>query len=426
MKNPIQDLDRNHEPRSASSPSRRAVLGGSASLAAATLLSGQAKAAPRSGSARPVLVHVFLRGAMDGLTTVVPHGDADLYLLRPTLAVPPPGQTDGALDLDGFFGLAPAAAPLLTPYGDGHLAIVHAAGSIDPTRSHFDAFVHMEFGDPSLPIGVVTNGWITRYLAETVAQATGPLRAIGASYVLPYALYGASSALPISDFQNFFFPGKASSAPQRAATFTDTYARRRPPVGPAGLDTIASVGILASIDFAGYTPANGAQYPSSTLGTRLRNTAALIKAGTGVEVVTIDVDNWDLHVDLGPITGNMAILLDDLTRALEAFYLDLLGHLDDYLLVCVSEFGRHVQENGSAGVDHGHGNAMFVMGGSVNGGQVFANWPGLSANDLDQGDLAVTTDYRDVLGEILQERLGVTNLAAIFPQHSFTSLGVTV
>ena len=426
MKNAIQDLDRNHEPQSAAHPSRRAVLGGSASLAAATLLSGQATAASRRGSSRPVLVHVFLRGAMDGLTTVVPHGDGDLYLWRPTLAIQPPGQTDGALDLDGFFGLAPAAAPLLTPYGNGHLAIVHAAGSIDPTRSHFDAFVRMEFGDPSLPLGVVNNGWITRYLVETEALATSPLRAIGASSILPYSLNGASNALPIPDFQSFLFPGKASTAPQRVATFTDTYARRRPPVGPAGLDTIASIGILAGVDVAGYAPENGAQYPASTLGTRLRNTAALIKAGTGLEVVTVDVDGWDLHADLGPIAGNMAALLDDLTSSLEAFYLDLLGHLDDYLLVCVSEFGRHVQENASGGVDHGHGNAMFVMGGSVNGGQVFANWPGLSGNDLDQGDLAVTSDYRDVLGEILQERLGVTNLAAIFPQHSFTSLGVIV
>jgi len=409
---------------SGSNPSRRAVLGGSSALAAAAALGSSAQAA-RATTTRPVLVQVFLRGAMDGLTTVVPHGDPDLYAWRPTLAIQPPGPPSGARDLDGFFGLAPAAAPLLTPYGNGHLAVVHAAGSTDPTRSHFDAFVRMEFGDPALPLGLVNNGWITRYLVETAALATSPLRAIGASSNLPYTLSGAANALPIPDFANFLFPGRPSTAPQRVAAISETHARRKAPVGPAGLDTLASIVLLAGIDFAGYAPANGAQYPASALGTRLRNSAALIKAGTGVEVITLDVDGWDLHADLGPLTGSMAFLLDDLTRSLEAFYLDMLGHLDEYVLVCLSEFGRRVEENASAGTDHGHGNAMFVMGGHVNGGQVFGAWPGLTVNDLDQGDLAITTDYRDVLGEILQERLGVTDLAAIFPQHAFVSHGLT-
>jgi len=409
----------------AKSFSRRTMLGGTTAVAAAAVLGDEIHAA-RGGGGRPVLVHVFLRGAMDGLTTVVPYGDGDLYVWRPTLAVQPPGPVDGARDLDGFFGLAPAAAPLLTPWTGGHLAIVHASGSIDPTRSHFDAFVRMEFGDPALPLGVVNNGWITRYLAETAALATSPLRAIGASDLLPYALSGATNALPIPDFASFLFPGKPTTAPQRVASISDSYTPRRSPVGPAALDTLASIGILAGVDFAGYAPANGAQYPASQLGTRMRNAAALIKAGTGVEVITVDVDGWDLHAELGPIAGNMALLLDDLTRSLEAFYLDMLGNLGDYVLVCVSEFGRRVEENASGGTDHGHGNAMFVMGGSVNGGQVLADWPGLSVADLDQGDLAITTDYRDVLGEILQERLGVTNLAAIFPQHVFSFPGVTM
>jgi uncharacterized protein (DUF1501 family) len=408
----------------AKSFTRRAMLGSTTAVAAAAALGQQARAARGTGG-RPVLVHVFLRGAMDGLTTVVPYADADLYAWRPTLAVEPPGQPDGALDLDGFFGLAPAAAPLLTPYSNGHLAIVHASGSIDPTRSHFDAFVRMEFGDPALPLGVVSNGWITRYLAETAAQATSPLRALGTSYILPYTLSGAENALPIPDLASFLFPGKASTAPRRVAAISSTYTPRRPPVGPAALDTLASIGILAGVDFAGYAPANGAVYPASALGTRLRNTAALIKAGTGVEVITVDVDGWDLHAELGPIAGNMAALLDDLTRSLEAFYLDMLANLGDYVLVCISEFGRRVEENASAGTDHGHGNAMFVMGGGVSGGQVLADWPGLGVADLDQGDLAITTDYRDVLGEVLQERLGVTDLAAIFPQHVFSFPGVT-
>jgi uncharacterized protein (DUF1501 family) len=312
----------------------------------------------------------------------------------------------------------------LTPWSNGHLAIVHACGSDDATRSHFEAFVRMESGDSSLPTGVITTGWIARYLEETAASATSSLRAIGASSLLPFTLRGASNALPIPDFANFTFPGRPSTSLQREAAISEAYASRHAPVGPAALDTIAALG-LGGVDFSTYVPENGAVYPTSTLGTRLRNSAALIKAATGVEVITVDVDGWDLHANLGPVTGNMARLLDDLTRSLEAFYLDLLGHLNDYLLVCVSEFGRHAGENGSAGTDHGHGNAMFVMGGGVNGGQVIANWPGLRPLDLDLGDLAITIDYRDILGEILVDRFAFTNLAPVFPQHTFVNYDVT-
>ena len=150
-----------------------------------------------------------------------------------------------------------------------------------------------------------------------------------------------------------------------------------------------------------------------------------LKDTMGVEVVTIDVEGWDLHAQLGPISGNMARLLDDLTRALNAFYLDMLGNLDDYVLICISEFGRHVRENGSLGTDHGHGNAMFVMGGGVSGGQVIADWPGLGVSDLDQGDLATTIDYRNIIGEVLVERLGVTDLPGVFPELTYSPKGVT-
>jgi uncharacterized protein (DUF1501 family) len=361
---------------------------------------------------------------MDGLVFVPPYADAQIYTRRPTLAIPPPGQPNGALDLDGFFGLAPAAAPLLTPWNGGHLAIVHASGSDDATRSHFEAFVRMESGDSSLPTGVITTGWIARYLAESTPLAQGSLRAIGAGSIIPFSLRGAANALPIPDFANFVFPGRALTAAGRQAVITDAYARLGAPVGPAALDTIASLG-LGGIDFEGYVPENGAQYPATDLGRRMRHTAALVKAGIGVEVVTIDVDGWDLHAQLGPIVGPMQRLMDELSKSFEAFYIDMLGHLDDYVLVCVSEFGRHVQENGSGGTDHGHGNAMFVMGGGVNGGQVYTNWPGLRPIDLDQGDLAITIDYRDILGEVLTDRLGFTNLAPVFPQHNFVNYGVT-
>ncbi|MEQ1894439.1 MAG: DUF1501 domain-containing protein, partial [Planctomycetota bacterium] len=289
----------------------------------------------------------------------------------------------------------------------------------------FEAFARMEFGDPALPLGTVDDGWITRYLAATAGSAVSPLRAAAAANILPFTLRGATNALPIPDFADFHFPGRPSTAQLRVDAIDGTYGKRKAPVGSAALDTLASIQLLDTIDFDGYVPANGAVYPNSNLGARLRNTAALIKAGVGLEVVTLDVDGWDLHAELGPISGSMAILLDDLTRSIQAFYLDMLTRLDDYVLVCLSEFGRRVEENASAGTDHGHGNAMFVMGGHVAGGQVHATWPGLSVNDLDNGDLAITTDYRDVLGEILQERMGV-NPTAIFPLHTFAFPGLIV
>ena len=397
--------------------SRRALLGGSATLAA-TALSRSARAAP-GGAVKPVLVQIFLRGGMDGLTAVAPYGDGDLYNLRPTLGIRPPGAAGGALDLDGFFGLAPAAAPLLTPYQDGHLTIVHACGSTDQTRSHFEAEKQMEYGE--LPPDAPLSGWAARYLVETRTPASRPLRGIGVGSSLPHSLLQAPQTLPMRTFE-VALPGVFATAVQRRDALIATYARRPALIAAPALDTIASIG-FTNIDFDNYVPANGAQYPPSELGLRLRDIAALIKADAGVEVISLDVFGWDLHAEMRPLDGSMATLLDDLTRSLEAFYLDMLAQLDDYLLVCLSEFGRHAAENGSGGTDHGHGNAMFVMG-DVNGGQVIADWPGLSSADLDQGDLAITTDYRDILGEILVERLGVTDLTPICPQYALVPRGI--
>ncbi len=413
--------------------SRRKMLHGSSALAAAAAIGSgagaQVQKLVRPGekrAQRDVFVQVFLRGAMDGLTTVVPHGDPDYYAARPTLAVPPPGQVNGALDLDGFFGLAPAAAPLLTPYQSGHLAIVHASGSVDPTRSHFDAFTKMEFGESGLPPGTVTNGWLARHLIQVGATSSALLRAVGADDILPQTLAGAPNALPIPNMGSFLFPGDPSSAVERVALLTDMFAGESPPVGPTALRTFDSIDLMSQIDFAGYVPAGGAQYPNSRFGDQLRSTATLIKANVGVEAITIDYGGWDLHAQLGPLDGTMAAMLDDLTRGLEAFYIDMASMLNDVTLACVSEFGRRVAENSSAGVDHGHGNAMLVMGGGINGGQVIANWPGLAPAQLDDGAVAITIDYRDVLGEILERRMGATDLGAIFPQHVFTTHGVTI
>jgi len=401
----------------ASTCTRRSLFRGTATVAAATAFGGAALAGRRAAG-RPMLVQVFLRGAMDGLTTVVPHGDPDLAGLRPTLRVPPPGP-GGALDLDGFFGLAPAAAPLLTPWSDGRLAIVHASGANGPTRSHFDAYLNMELADPS---GALDSGWLARYLGEV--SGAGAVRGIGVSNLLPLSLQRAPKTLAIPNLARFRFPGVIATADRRLEAIARTYTRVEAPVGPAALDTLAALD-LGGIDFTAYTPENGAVYPDTQLGRRMKHSAALVKGDIGVEAISIDFDGWDLHADLGPLDGRMAALLDELTRSLEAFYLDLLGHTDRYVLVCLSEFGRRAYENASAGLDHGHGNAMFVMGHRVNGGQVYADWPGLSEDDLDNGDLDITTDYRDIVGEVLQEVLGVTNLATIFPGYTPVFRGVT-
>ncbi|HED66670.1 MAG TPA: DUF1501 domain-containing protein, partial [Planctomycetes bacterium] len=295
-----------------------------------------------------------------------------------------------------------------------------------PTRSHFDAFAKMEFAETGLPSGTVTNGWITRFLASR--SALGVLRGVALEDIVPLSLSGADSTLPIADPENFLFPGDPISAQERSDLLAEMYALTPPPVGSAALDTFASIDLLGNVDFTGYVPANGVQYPATPLGNKLRNAAVVIKAQIGVEVITIDMAGWDLHANLGPLTGSMAAQLNELTGAIEAFYLDMLGQIDDVTLVVQSEFGRRVQQNSSTGLDHGHGNAMLVLGGSVAGGQVLGSWPGLAPSQLDDGDLAITTDYRDVLGEILAGHFGVgaSDLAVIFPQHTFSPVGVTV
>ena len=400
---------------------RRSVLGGSATLAAANLLTGQASASSRTSLPRPVLVQVFLRQGMDGCTMVVPHGDDNYYNLRPDYAIPPPGEINGALDLDGFFGLAPSAAAFLTPYSDGRLLFVHASGSHDPTRSHFEAFARMEVADPSLPLGVVSTGWITRFL-HAVTPSTGALRGIGANSLLPLSLRGAPKTLPIPDFENFAFPGRVQTAAARQAAIGEAYSYRPAPLGTAALDSIAAFG-LGGVDFAGYVPANGAVYPATDLGRRMKAVAALIKADIGVETFNVDVEGWDLHANIGVISGGMARLLDGLSKAIEAFYLDMAAYVDEYVLLGITEFGRHMRQNASAGFDHGHGSCLFVMGGNVNGGQVWADWPGTHADDLDNGDLAITLDYRDVVAEILKKRLGVVDLTTILPAYTYTDHG---
>ena len=412
--------------------SRRGFLARSGAAMAAGITSPAwmprvAMAAPGSNP-RDVMVHVFLRGGIDGMTAIVPHGDADFYNLRPNIAVPPPGQQNGALDLDGFFGVNPNGAPLLTPYNNGHLAIVHAAGSTDPTLSHFDAMKAMEGGVPNQSLVNVQSGWLGRHLNDTTSVGPGYLRGPALSDLMPLHMVGSDAALPINAPQDFEFIGRTTTSKARRQATEAMYVNAEEPLASAAAATFATVDLLASVELENYSSAGSIPYPTSLFGQKLRATAAMIKAGIALEAVGIDYHGWDHHESQGPLNGIFSILFADLTLCLEAFYLDLLadGYLDSTVTLVMTEFGRRADENGSLGTDHGHASMMLAMGGHIAGGQVFSNWPGLAACQLVDSALAVTTDYRDVTGEILVNRMGNTNLGSIFPNHTPQFIGITV
>lgn len=411
--------------------SRRGLFSGSALAAAAVitapvLLSRRASALP-AATGRDVLVHVYLRGGADGLSIVPPYGDPEYYARRPTLSIPQPGQLNGAIPLPGtsLFGLAPAAAPLLEPFTDGKLLIAHATGLNDPSRSHFDAQRYMELGTTSAYAANQRTGWIGRHLQTSAPLSNGLLRGLALQDGLPLALTGGPATLPVKDPDGFVIPGSSSTALARRTRIANMYAGDPAPLGPAADASFATIDLLDAIDFVGYAPSNGAVYPNSTFGKQLKTTAALIKAGIGLEVVSIDYGSWDLHNQLGPITGTMATKVGDLTASIAAFYRDLKGgFLRKTTLVVMSEFGRRAYENASGGTDHGHGNCMFVLGGGIAGGQVLANWPGLGTAQLNQGDLQITIDLRDILAEIVLDRLHNTNVSTVFPNYTPTIRGI--
>ncbi len=404
------------------------LFGAGAALTAPAWMPRVSFALSAPPGARDTLVVIFLRGASDGLTLCVPYGDGELYNRRPTLAIQPPGQSNGAVNLDGFFGLAPAAAPLLPLYQAGHLAFVHASGLIDPSRSHFDMQKWMELGVAGAQAQTVASGWIGRYLQTINPAGSGLLRGIGIASNIPRAFQGGPAVQAVPNPAAFTIAGSSSTAAARRAVLATAYAQEPDPMMSTAANTFAAMDLLAAISFTGYVPANGAVYPSTTFGTAMKNAAAIIKANIGVEVIEVDLGGWDLHNQLGPTTGAMANLMDQLTKALAAFHDDLNDvnqTLNRVTTVAMSEFGRRASENGSFGTDHGHGNVMIVMGGNVNGGQVIRIWPGLALPNLDSGDLAITIDYRDILSEILADRMSCTSLATVFPGWTMTNRGIT-
>ena len=378
--------------------------------------------AQSANSARDVIVSIFMRGGADGLTLVAPFGDPAYYSLRPTIAIPQPDSPNAnrGVDLDGFFCLPNAMASLLPAYQAGHLLVVHATGSTDPTRSHFDAQNYMEIGVPGG--SDLATGWLGRHLASRPpVKADAALRALGFSFGTPLTLAGAPATLPIPDPGNFGLSGSSTTRTARLNWLANAYASERDPLKTAALNTQRTIATLTGLNIAGYVPAGGAVYPTGTFAAALRSTAALIRADIGVEAVQIDISGWDTHSAQGPLTGGMATNMRTFATSLAAFHQDIegAGRLNQVTLAAISEFGRVARENGSQGTDHGHGNCMFVMGGNTNGGRVMANWPGLSPGQLyENQDLAITIDHRDILAEIVARRLDNSNTDYVFPGYT--------
>jgi len=368
-----------------------------------------------SGTRRKRLVVLFQRGAADGLNIVVPHGESAYYAMRPSIAIPRPNRgQESCIDLDGFFGLHPSLASFKPFWDQKHLAIVHAAGSPDGTRSHFDAQDYMESGTPG--VKSTEDGWLNRTVRNPERDAT-PFRAIAMGGTLPRALAGTAPAVAIGNINEFGVGGRGPAAAPLTNTFEAMYAQSVDTVlHGTGQETFEAVKMLKAADPARYTPARGANYPRGRFGDSLRQLAQLIKANLGVEVAFADIGGWDHHVNEGSVQGQLANVLRDFSQSIAAFWTDLGDLGEDTALVTMSEFGRTARENGNRGTDHGHANVMFVLGGPVRGGRVYGQWPGLETSQLYEGrDLALTTDFRRVLGEGVYRHLANKDLATIFP-----------
>jgi uncharacterized protein (DUF1501 family) len=376
------------------------------------------------------LVVLFQRGAADGLNIVVPFGESNYYRLRPSIAIPQPkrGGNDAAIDLDGFFGLHPSLAPLEPLFHKNQLAIVHAAGSPDPTRSHFDAQDFMESGTPGLKS--TEDGWLNRTLETVPEENASPFRAVAMGPNLPRMLHGSAPAIALPDLKQFKVMSQAPGMNQMVeGGFEAMYAQSVDhALHGTGAETFEAIDLLRKADPSKYQPENGAQYPTSKLGQSLQQIGQLLKANIGVEVLFVDCGGWDNHVNEGGVQGQLSNLLKDLGSGLAAFHQDMGDRMQDIVVVTMSEFGRTAKENGNRGTDHGHANCMFLLGGDVRGGQVYGKWPGLNDHQLNEGrDLALTTDFRSVVGEVLSKHIGVKELSAVFPgfdnnPHKFPGL----
>lgn len=358
------------------------------------------------------LVVIFQRGACDGLNVVVPYTEANYYTMRPTIAI----KQNEVLDLNGAFGLHPAMASLKPLYDAGHLAVIHAVGSPDPTRSHFDAQDYMESGTPG--VKATPDGWLNRALqVSPEAGKPSPFRAVALGTQVPRTLQGPVPAVAVANLQDFSVAGKGPQTSPISNAFQAMYDQSSDTIlHGTGQETFEAVRMLKSADPAHYTPAAGVNYPNTPFGNSLKQTAQLLKANLGVQAAFSDIGGWDTHQNQGGANGQLANRLREFSDTISAFWKDMDDETGGITLVTMSEFGRTAHQNGTGGTDHGHANVMFVLGGEVKGGKVYGRWPGLSNEQLNEGrDLAVTTDFRNVLGEATYRTLGTRRLEQIFP-----------
>lgn len=371
------------------------------------------------------LVVIFLRGGMDGLNAVAPYAEEDYYRLRPTLALARPNdrtraQSDRVIDLDGFFGLHSALQPLAPIFERGELGIVHAVGSGDQTRSHFEAMSAMERGLSGGTAGT-SGGWLARYLQATAREGDTPMRAVSLTSTTPDSLLGATHAVNLYNVAEYRLDGEYGFRQKLAAM----YGEGEDAISIAGRDTLDVLKKLDKLDPRAYAPSSGATYPDSELGQGLKQTAMLLKNGVGLEVACLDRGGWDTHVTQGAGTGWLASQLDDVGKSMAAFAADMGAGMKRTTVIAMTEFGRRVYENTGLGTDHGRGSCLFAMGGGVVGGKVHAKWPGLKEEQLEgPGDLRVTTDYRDVLGEALLKRSRLQEIGNVFLGHEPKPVGV--
>jgi uncharacterized protein (DUF1501 family) len=374
-----------------------------------------------TGGRRKTLIAIFQRGAVDGLNVVVPYGEHSYYDLRPNIAIPKPdGGAESAINLDGYFGLHPSLQSFKPLWDSKRLAIVHASGSPDSTRSHFDAQDYMESATPG--VKSTQDGWLNRYLQSKADPQKSLFRAVSMTQNMPRAMQGKAPALAISNLADFSIRAGQSSAAVQGGfeaiydqTVNDT-------LHGTGKETFEAINYLKQVNPSQYKAENGANYPRTPFGNSLLQIAQLLKAGVGLEVAFTDIGGWDTHVNEGNQQGQLSNLLRQFSSAIAALHTDLGSRMDDVVILTMSEFGRTARENGNRGTDHGHANAMFVVGNSVRGGKVYGDWPGLKSDQLYEGrDLALTTDFRDVFAEIATKHLGTTNLKTVFPGYTGTS-----
>ena len=372
---------------------------------------------------KKILITIFQRGAVDGLNMVVPHGESEYYNLRRTIAVPKPNQAEGAINLDGFFGLHPSLKPFEIFWKNKQLAVVHSSGSPDNTRSHFDAQDYMESGTPG--VKSTRDGWLNRVLQTKTDKEISPFRAVAMNQQIPRSLVGRAPTIAMTNLADFAINAGAYTNAVQGGFEGVWQQKANDGLGDTGKETFEAVNFLKKANPAQYKAANGAQYPNSQLGRSLLQIAQLIKAGVGLEVGFAESGGWDTHAGQANINGSrgqLANLLRDFGQSIAAFAADLGKQMDDVVILTMSEFGRTARENGNRGTDHGHANAMFVLGNAVKGGKVYGDWKGLSSSQLNEGrDLAVTTDFRDVFGEVAYKHLGNKYLDKIFPNYSLNT-----